>query len=177
MSSRLTFPQRAFGVGMASSPRLLHRHPSLEVPYASQASPPTKRSGHLATPPSRGSTVSRRAFDGGDKGGKTAVQFNPVYAAICGGYAALMLFQNPYIFAALTILTIIPQNSSTTSLNSLVLLFYDSGLFINFAGESSLMPCRLEYMYIRFSMPFSLHPCSPPLQRLCIAYSLYHGSP
>jgi hypothetical protein len=76
------------------------------------------------------------AFDGGDKdGSKTAVQINPVYAAIFGGYAALMLLQNPYIFAALTILTIIPQNSSTTSLNSLVLLFYDSGVFMNFAGE------------------------------------------
>lgn len=41
--------------------------------------------------------------------------------------------QNPYIFAALSIATIIPQNSTTTSLNSLVILFYDSGLFMNFA--------------------------------------------
>ena len=86
-------------------------------------------------------------------------QFNPIYAAICGermgrasitadslhsitcnhslfsagGFAVLFLFQNPYIFAALTILIIIPQNSATTSLNSLVLLFYDSGIFLNFA--------------------------------------------
>ena len=52
---------------------------------------------------------------------------------LAGGFAALFLFQNPYIFAALTILIIIPQNSATTSLNSLVLLFYDSGIFLNFA--------------------------------------------
>ncbi|GAX85455.1 hypothetical protein CEUSTIGMA_g12871.t1 [Chlamydomonas eustigma] len=71
--------------------------------------------------------------DSNGKAGATAIQFNPVYASICGAYALLMLFQNPYIFAALTILTIMPQNSSTTSLNSLVLIFYDSGLFMNFA--------------------------------------------
>ena len=90
--------------------------------------------------------MSRPVF-GGDGGNKerakaSTVQFNPVYAGICGGYAALMLLQNPYIFAGLTILTIIPQNSSTTSLNSLVLIFYDSGLFMNFAGESA--PCAMQ---------------------------------
>lgn len=80
-----------------------------------------------------------RAFDpkdgnrGGSSGGSAAVQFNPVYAGICGGFAALFLLRNPFVFAALTILTIIPQNSATTSLNSLVLIFYDSGIFANFA--------------------------------------------
>lgn len=75
-------------------------------------------------------------FDPKDKGGsgKTAsLQLNPAYVAILGGFALLFLFRNPYIFAAITILTIIPQNSAVTSLNSLVLLFYDSGLFMNFA--------------------------------------------
>lgn len=84
--------------------------------------------------PRRG--VQCHAFDPKpDRGsGKTAgLQFNPIYAGIIGGFAALFLFQNPYIFAGLTILTIIPQNSATTSLNSLVLLFYDSGVFQNFA--------------------------------------------
>ena len=85
------------------------------------------------------------AFDGGKDGGRSSgkaatVQFNPVYAGICAGYAALMLLHNPYIFAALTIITIIPQNSATTSLNSLVLLFYDSGLFMNFAGDKGGLP-------------------------------------
>lgn len=56
-----------------------------------------------------------------------------LYVMLTGGFAALFLFQNPYIFAALTILIIIPQNSATTSLNSLVLIFYDSGIFLNFA--------------------------------------------
>jgi hypothetical protein len=58
---------------------------------------------------------------------------NPAYLAIVAGFGLLFLFRNPYIFAAVTILTIIPQNSAVTSLNSLVLLFYDSGLFMNFA--------------------------------------------
>ncbi|EFJ50257.1 hypothetical protein VOLCADRAFT_104071 [Volvox carteri f. nagariensis] len=68
-------------------------------------------------------------------GGKAAsgFQFNVAYAAIVGAYGLLFLFKNPYIFAALSILTIIPQNSAITSLNSLVILFYDSGLFMNFA--------------------------------------------
>lgn len=59
--------------------------------------------------------------------------FNPAYTAIFALFGGLFLFRNPYIFAALTILTIIPQNSAVTSLNSLVLIFYDSGLFMNFA--------------------------------------------
>ncbi|GLC49323.1 hypothetical protein PLESTB_000206700 [Pleodorina starrii] len=68
-------------------------------------------------------------------GGKAAsgFQFNVAYAAIIGTYGLLFLLKNPYIFAALSILTIIPQNSAITSLNSLVILFYDSGLFMNFA--------------------------------------------
>lgn len=50
-----------------------------------------------------------------------------------GAYAALLVFKNPYIYAVLTVLTILPQNSNVTSLNNLVLLFYESGLFQNFA--------------------------------------------
>jgi hypothetical protein len=50
-----------------------------------------------------------------------------------GAYAGLLVFKNPYIYAVLTILTILPQNSNVTSLNNLVLLFYESGLFQNFA--------------------------------------------
>jgi hypothetical protein len=68
---------------------------------------------------------------GGSKAG--GFQFNTAYAAIFGVYAGLFLFRNPYIFAALSILTIIPQNSAITSLNTLVNMFYDSGLFMNFA--------------------------------------------
>lgn len=33
----------------------------------------------------------------------------------------------------LTILTVLPQNSNVTSLNNLVLMAYESGLFMNFA--------------------------------------------
>jgi glutamine cyclotransferase len=50
-----------------------------------------------------------------------------------GAYAALLVFRNPYIYAVLTVVTILPQNSNVTSLNNLVLLFYESGLFMNFA--------------------------------------------
>lgn len=50
-----------------------------------------------------------------------------------GVYAGLFALKNPYIFAALSIATIIPQNSTVTSLNSLVLFFYESGLFMSFA--------------------------------------------
>ncbi len=85
----------------------------------------------------RAGDVTCHAFDPKDgKGGAgkaASMQLNPAYVAIFGGFALLFLFRNPYIFAALTILTIIPQNSAVTSLNSLVLLFYDSGLFMNFA--------------------------------------------
>ncbi|KAG1661096.1 hypothetical protein FOA52_012085 [Chlamydomonas sp. UWO 241] len=49
------------------------------------------------------------------------------------GFAALFVLRNPYVFAAISIAVIIPQNSAVTSLNSLVLIFYDSGLFMNFA--------------------------------------------
>jgi hypothetical protein len=84
--------------------------------------------------------------DSNVKASTASIQFNPVYASICGAYALLMLFHNPYIFAALTILTIMPQNSSTTSLNSLVLIFYDSGLFMNFAGNSIASSCNNAVM-------------------------------
>ncbi|KXZ47295.1 hypothetical protein GPECTOR_36g21 [Gonium pectorale] len=69
------------------------------------------------------------------RGGKSAAgfQFNAAYAAIIGTYGLLFLLKNPYVFAALSVLTIIPQNSAITSLNSLVILFYESGLFMNFA--------------------------------------------
>lgn len=50
-----------------------------------------------------------------------------------GVFALLLLFRNPYIYAVLTVATILPQNSNVTSLNNLVLLFYESGLFMNFA--------------------------------------------
>jgi uncharacterized membrane protein len=70
---------------------------------------------------------------GSSGGGLLPARFNSVYLAIIGVYAGLFILRNPYIFAALTIATIIPQNSTTTSLNSLVLFFYDTGLFMNFA--------------------------------------------
>jgi hypothetical protein len=83
------------------------------------------------------SAVACRAANGG-RDGKSAAstegfKFNTVYAAIFAGYAGLFALRSPYIFAALTILTIIPQNSAVTSLNTMVLLFYESGLFMNFA--------------------------------------------
>lgn len=62
-------------------------------------------------------------------------RFNPAYLAIFAGFAALFALRNPYIFAVLTIAFIIPQNSTTTSLNSLVLFAYDTGIFMNF-GEA-----------------------------------------
>lgn len=52
-----------------------------------------------------------------------------------GAYAGLLVFRNPYIYAVLTVATILPQNSNVTSLNNLILLFYESGLFQNF-GEA-----------------------------------------
>ncbi|KAF5840277.1 hypothetical protein DUNSADRAFT_17246 [Dunaliella salina] len=70
---------------------------------------------------------------GGQGQRDTQISLNPTYLVIVGIYAGLLLLRNPYIFAALSIATIIPQNSNTTSLNSLVLFFYDSGLFMNFA--------------------------------------------
>lgn len=72
--------------------------------------------------------------DRGSSGsGVSAPQFNAAYLAIFAFFGALFLFKNPYIFSLLCILTILPQNSSTTSLNSLVLIFYETGLFMNFA--------------------------------------------
>ncbi|KAG2443609.1 hypothetical protein HXX76_001960 [Chlamydomonas incerta] len=78
-------------------------------------------------------SVACRSLDPRGGGKAAGFQFNAAYAAIVGTYAALFLFRNPYIFAALSVLTIIPQNSAITSLNSLVILFYESGLFMNFA--------------------------------------------
>ena len=69
-------------------------------------------------------------------GGGLGGGFNSAYLAIFGVFGALFLFRNPYIFAALSIITILPQNSTVTSLNSMVLLFYESGLFMNFAEAS-----------------------------------------
>jgi hypothetical protein len=83
-----------------------------------------------------------RAFGGGGGGGRGPSSssgpaptnlFSPVYLAIFAGYSALLLLHNPYIYAALTIAAVLPQNSAVTSLNNLVLLFYESGLFANFA--------------------------------------------
>ena len=45
----------------------------------------------------------------------------------------LLVFKNPYIYAALVIAAVIPQNSNVTSLNTLVVWFYETGLFMNFA--------------------------------------------
>jgi hypothetical protein len=61
------------------------------------------------------------------------LEFNNAYAAITLFFVALLVFKNPYIYAVLSIITILPQNSAVTSLNNLVLFFYDSGLFVNFA--------------------------------------------
>lgn len=78
-------------------------------------------------------SVACRSLDPRGGGKAAGFQFNAAYAAIVGTYGLLFLFKNPYIFAALSVLTIIPQNSAITSLNSLVILFYESGLFMNFA--------------------------------------------
>lgn len=64
---------------------------------------------------------------------EVASKVNSAYLAILGVFCLLLLFRNPYIFAVLTIVTILPQNSNVTALNNLVLLFYESGLFMNFA--------------------------------------------
>ena len=146
-------PVRSIGAAFSSS------RPSINGSLRRSAE---RQSDSIVLLPSRGRLGPIAAFDGGNKdGSKTAVQFNPVYAAIFGGYAALMLLQNPYIFAALTILTIMPQNSATTSLNSLVLLFYDSGVFMNFAGE----PCGIH-------APMQHATLSEPIH-----YLLFHASP
>lgn len=60
-------------------------------------------------------------------------KLNSAYVLIVAFFLFLLLFRNPYIFAALTIITVLPQNSNVTSLNTLVLNFYESGLFMNFA--------------------------------------------
>jgi hypothetical protein len=54
-------------------------------------------------------------------------------STVAGAYAALLVFRNPFIYAVLTVATVLPQNSNVTSLNNLVLIFYESGLFMNFA--------------------------------------------
>jgi hypothetical protein len=96
---------------------------------------------HQQPQPRRPLTACRASSGGGrgsgpSGGGGTAPAtnlFSPVYLAIFAGYSALLLLHNPYIYAALTIAAVLPQNSAVTSLNNLVLLFYESGLFANFA--------------------------------------------
>lgn len=58
---------------------------------------------------------------------------NTAYLSITALMTLLMLFKNPYIYAFLVIATVLPQNSNVTSLNTLVVWFYESGLFMNFA--------------------------------------------
>lgn len=77
---------------------------------------------------------------GGRKGGPAPSgsalgKINTVYLAIVGVYGLLFLFKSPYIFAVLTIITILPQNSNVTSLNALVTFLYETGLFMNY-GEA-----------------------------------------
>jgi hypothetical protein len=62
-----------------------------------------------------------------------ACQFNSAYLVVAGALTALMVFRNPYIYAVLVILTVIPQNSNVTSLNTLVIWAYETGVFMNFA--------------------------------------------
>jgi hypothetical protein len=87
----------------------------------------------------RAPLVACRATPGGGSGSGSGGPapstnlFSPVYLAIFAGYAALLLLRNPYIYAVLTIAAVLPQNSAVTSLNNLVLIFYESGLFANFA--------------------------------------------
>ena len=93
---------------------------------------PLLERGHCGSPP----CVCRAGPNRGRPGQgarDSQITLNPTYLVIVGIYAALLLLKNPYIFAVLTIATVLPQNSNTTSLNSLVLFFYDSGLFMNFA--------------------------------------------
>ena len=103
-------------------------------PTALQATPAAEGNDHGAA---SSSSTACRSFNSGDKGPSKPsfelAKFNGAYVVIFGVFGALFLFHNPYLFAVLSILTIIPQNSQITSLNTLVLLFYDSGLFMNFA--------------------------------------------
>eukprot|EP00798_Chlamydomonas_sp_ICE-L_P021649 gene21649-28662_t len=89
----------------------------------------------LMTIVQRRPSIATCAVDPKDRGASAGItgSFNGAYVAIFAFFGALFIFQNPYIFSALCIVTILPQNSSTTSLNSLVLLFYETGLFMNFA--------------------------------------------
>lgn len=80
------------------------------------------------------SLLITQAFDPKGNGAAGILdKVNNAYLVIFGVFAALFLFHNPYIFAVLSILTIIPQNSAVTSLNTLVNIFYESGFFMNFA--------------------------------------------
>lgn len=82
----------------------------------------------------RPSLLTPHAFDPKGNGAAGILdKVNNAYLVVFGVYAALFIFHNPYIFAGLSIITIIPQNSAVTSLNSLVNTFYDSGFFMNFA--------------------------------------------
>lgn len=82
----------------------------------------------------RPSLLIAQAFDPKGNGAAGILdKVNNAYVVIFGVFAALFLFHNPYIFAVLSIVTIIPQNSAVTSLNTLVNIFYESGFFMNFA--------------------------------------------
>lgn len=90
-----------------------------------------------ASPLRQGQRSSQICLAGDDRQADTSKsvksKFNPVYGAIIGAYVALLAFKTPYIYAGLSIASILPQNSNVTSLNGLVLLFYESGIFMNFA--------------------------------------------
>lgn len=74
-------------------------------------------------------------------------------------YAGLLVLKNPYIYAVLTILTVLPQNSNVTSLNNLVLLFYESGLFQNFAEAVTCVRLvtwlSMGFMVLSFSLTYA----------------------
>lgn len=90
------------------------------------------------------------------KGGAAVSKFNPIYLGIIGGFTALLVFRNPYIYAALSILSILPQNSNVTSLNGLVLFFYETGLFMNFAEAVDCVRLvtwlSITYMLLSFAI-------------------------
>ena len=63
------------------------------------------------------------------------------------------------IYAALTVATVLPQNSSVTSLNNLVLLFYESGLFMNFAEAVTCVRLvtwlSMGFMVVSFALVYA----------------------
>jgi hypothetical protein len=76
-----------------------------------------------------------------------------------GVYAGLLVLRNPYIYAVLTVLTVLPQNSNVTSLNNLVLLFYESGLFTSFAEAVTCVRLvtwlSMGFMVLSFSLVYA----------------------